>query len=140
MVGIALLFGLGLGLFGFMAALRPGWTRVSAALLIGPLYAAIIYAVVGMLGYPVADRLPPDTEIAWYQLDEPRAIYVLASGKGEPRLYVLPWTDAHAEQLTDAAQRAGDGGSIEYSLKATDGGAPAFHGEPPEALPPKDSQ
>lgn len=105
-----------------MAAAAPAgaWRRALAAALAAALLVAAGAAASALLGRPRATELPfANTRQSWLEVSyadwkEGEGIYVLVRGPGggAPRLYVLPWRRALAEQLRTAAAAAEERGGL----------------------------
>ncbi len=83
-------------------------------------------------------RSPEEADVLWYELHEGVDIMVLLD-LGEPRLYVLPWSQKQAEELHKAGKEAGeDGGTLKMRLpfeRSLEKDSPMFYALP-QPMPP----
>ncbi len=124
---------------------RRPWLRASAFCCLVAALGAVWWASLGQ-PRPVLLGVPSGT-VAAFELDEPRAIYVwlMAPGARAPIALALPWSEADAAALHDAAEQArrrrtqvrmgqpGHGGAVGGDQR----GPAMFYPAPAPALPPK---
>lgn len=117
----------------------PRWLTVFAVLAGSAVAYAAAPLPLGMADY----RAPASGKytVLGARVDIDKAIYVLLdNGNGEPHYYVLPYTQAKAQQLQSAMDGAanGDGDGVEGELG--EDGEMAFHPKPVTDNGPKEAE
>lgn len=107
---------------GIVAATNPRRRQAGAFMIIA---AASVAVPLASLGYPTPWRPTGTLTVLGVQVDVDKAIYVMVSTGGEPRLLVLPYSEQAAQQLQQAQDGTADG---EGAVVLTEGedGSPGF--------------
>lgn len=121
---------------GAIAATNPRRRQAIAFTIVAAASVAIPLAA---LGYPTPWRPAGTLTVLGVQVDVDKAIYVMVSTGGEPRLFVLPYTEQAAQQLQEAQDGTADG---EGTVVLTEGedGSPGFSEENGQAEQPKSAE
>jgi hypothetical protein len=149
MIIAAVVFALLLGAFIFLVLPRAGFARRTVSVGIFLMLIAIVYGgSVELLSRPKPLRFewrdPARTQVLSAVPVENQAIYLWLAipGSLEPRAYVMPWSQAAAQQLQDAMNKAeAEGTAIEMAMSlepGLDDREPMFYAKPQPPLPPKD--
>ena len=103
------------------------WWVKAAAIVVTTLFFAITYrTMLGLMGWPTAQPMPPRFSLVWTVVNEPNrltkdsgAIYLWADALdannvpyGRPRSYELPYTDALARKVAAAQEKREQGREV----------------------------
>lgn len=115
-----------------LALCAYAWYGVRHVLVLPVMFMLAAGAIYAPTGTPRFTQPPAGQyTVLGARIDVDKAIYVLLDGgNGAPTYYVLPYTTGQANDLQDALDTAGEGGTVKATMRG-DGGGMAYDGEAP---------